>query len=174
MSDAVWVTLITAVAGVVGGIVGSVASPLGKDWVSRREFERTSEREDAARKREATYQAAQGQRLSAEREAAARHARISQTLQHMSDAMAGYDLEWRGRAPGNENVGGEALKAAAAAWTASRAIVDAQARELVDRWREAFAGADMKYRSGAEPPGRQDLLSLYKTAAEVLGALLMV
>ena len=36
-SDAVWVALITAVAGVVGGVIGAVASPIGRDWVARRE-----------------------------------------------------------------------------------------------------------------------------------------
>lgn len=172
MSDAIWVALITALAGVIGGIVGSVASPVGKDWVSRREFERKSAREDAARERAASDQLIQQQKLSADREEVARRAGISQTLQRMSDAMAGYDLEWRGRAPGNENVGGEALKAATAAWTASRAVPDASARDLVDRWQKAFAGADMKYRSGAEPPGRQELLSLYEAATEGLSELL--
>ena len=166
MSDVVLVAVITAVAGALGGIVGAIASPIGKDWVSRREFERTSEREDAVHRRDVS-------RAAAERElrVAREHRRaVSETLQAMSDAMRHYEVKWRGQ--DNYQAVQKALEASAAAWTTSRGIIDLESRELVGAWRQAFDAADMAYRNGQEPPGRLGLQRLYGDAAEHLGEIL--
>jgi hypothetical protein len=181
VSDLVLVAVITALAGVIGGIAGAIGSPLGKDWVSRREFERNSAREDATRERQAAEQAAERKRQAAEqaaerkRQAAEQAAdghrtAVSETLQSMSDAMHHYDLEWRGKA--NYHAGAEARKAAAAAWKTSRGMEDQAGRDLVDEWRQGIDRADMEYRRGSEPPDRQELLRLFGGAAERLGELL--
>ena len=170
MSDVVLVAVITAAAGVIGGIVGAIGSPIGKDWVSRREFERTSAREEAVREREAAELAAEKKRQASERAADQRRAASSETLQGMSDAMHHYDLAWRGRAA--YDAGGEALKAAAAAWNTSRRIEDQTGRNLVDGWRKGIDRVAMRYTGGPEPPDRENLLGLYTGAAEHLGELL--
>ena len=170
MSDVVLVAAITAVAGVIGGIVGAIGSPLGKDWVSRREFERTSAREDAARERQTVEQATERKRQAEEGVAEGRRTVVSETLHSMSDAMHQYDLAWRGRAA--YDAGAEALKAAAAAWNTSRGMEDQTGRDLVDEWRQGIDRAAMGYTGGPEPPDRQDLLRLYSGAAEHLGELL--
>ena len=166
----VLVAVITALAGGIGGIVGAIGSPLGKDWVSRRDFERSSAREDAARERQSAEQAAERKRQAEERAAEGRRTAVSETLQSMSDAMRHYNLEWRGKA--NYPADMEALNGAAAAWKTSRGMEDQAGRDLVDQWREAIDRADMQYRSGSEPPGRQALERLYTSAAEHLGELL--
>ena len=172
MSDVVLVAVITAAAGVIGGIVGAVGSPIGKDWVSRREFERTAAREDAERQRRTTEEAAERKRQADERKAEQWRSAISDTLEQMSDAMAHYDLEWRGKAPMSDNAAGQALIAAAVAWRTSRGVGDDTARALVDEWKQAIDGADTTYRRGAEPQGRAELEDSYAKAAERLGELL--
>ena len=156
-SDAVWVAIISAVSALVGGIVGAIASPIGKDWVASRDFDRR-----AGRDRD------QQQAKSAERSADEHRATIRGTLESMAQAMQNYGAEWRGIAT-HSAAAEEAHKAASAAWSTSRRLEDPTGRQLVDSWKQRFDVADMRYQGGSEPPGHVDLEHLYSAAAEHLG-----
>ena len=170
MSDVVLVAVITAAAGVIGGIVGAIGSPIGKDWVSRREFERTSAREEAVREREAAELAAEkkrrlpsGRPTSAEPPAAKRS---------KGCRMPCTTTIWRGEAGPRTTQAGRLSRLQAAAWNTSRRIEDQTGRNLVDGWRKGIDRVAMRYTGGPEPPDRENLLGLYTGAAEHLGELL--
>jgi len=89
----------------------------------------------------------------------------------MAKAMEDYNLEWRGLA-GRQRGRPEVIRAANAAWVASREIHTGNVRTLVDVWKTAIDVADMQYREGRVPVGMDELQGRYVEAAEGLGALL--
>jgi hypothetical protein len=163
MSDEVLVAAIGAVAGVVGGAIGAIASPIGKDWVARREFERQREREREEQ-----------ERAGAARDAEARTDAIRRTRAALTSAMTNYDLEWNGQVPDNDNNQGkpEAIRMSHAAWLASRELTDLVALEAVDRWKDALDNAEMSYRGGVPPRDIEALRALYTTALDALTGLM--
>lgn len=84
-TDGIRIATITAIAGIVGGVMGALASPLGKDWVARRDFERRRVLDDVNRVRVATLAGDIRRREDVQR-----------TLEHLAQAMQHYDAEWRG------------------------------------------------------------------------------
>jgi hypothetical protein len=154
-SDAVLIAIITAAAGLIGGLVGALASPIGKDWVAKREFDRHRQLTATEKERDA-----QDASLKARREA------IQSVIDGIAEAMQHYDAEWRGIA--NYHAKTDALKAANRAWAEAQQLADPASRNLVSAWKRAIDTADMEYRSGSEPPSYSDLYALYVTA---IGAL---
>jgi len=156
-SDTVWVAVIAAVGGLLGGVVGAFTSPIGKDWVSERESERAAAQEERGRQLQQSERAADAHRLA-----------VGETLQAMTDAMRDYDASWRGITPPSYHADTQARKAAHEAWGRSREIEDPIARELVDSWKRAIDGASMAYREGAIPPGHDELETAYREGSEHL------
>jgi hypothetical protein len=132
---------------------------VGKDWIARREFERTAARDAEDRQRQRAANADSDRRLA-----------IRQTLDSIAEAMQHYDAEWRGISTYHAKT--EALKSANRAWASCLAISDDEGRSLVGAWKEAVDRADMAYRGGAPPPGNDDFQALYRMTAEHFGALL--
>ena len=56
MPTEIVVALIAGIAGIIGGLIGAIASPLGKDWVAHREFERKQRQQEQNRSRSARDQ----------------------------------------------------------------------------------------------------------------------
>lgn len=155
MSDAVLVAVVAAIAGVVGGLVGAIAAPIGKDWVARREFERTKARETEGEKK---------------RDQAERAGQLLLVSERMAEAMQHYTAQWKGIAAYRAQT--EALRAGNEAWSVSRAVADEQLRQFVDDWKRQFDEVDMSYRNGNEPLTHDKVQGSYAAAAERLGELL--
>jgi hypothetical protein len=160
MSDEVVVAIIGAGAGILGGVIGAIASPVGRDWVTRREHDRRLAAEASATERADIAAAAE-----------ARQAVLRTTMDEMANAMRQYELEWRGQARQNEGAS-EVIIAATAAWAKSRLIRSDTAKGLVDAWKSAIAGSDARYREGRPPADLAVVQLAYTQAAEYVSLLI--
>lgn len=161
MSDQLLIAIVGAAAGIAGGIIGAIASPVGKDWVGRRKSEREIVREQAERERDQAGKAAEA-RLGA----------IRRTLDDLARSMEHYDLAWRGLAVKRDGKP-EVVRAANAAWVHAREIDDNASRELVNVWKSVIDAADMQYREGRPPPGLAETQKAYSDVAAALGHILL-
>lgn len=180
-SETIWVAIVTAVAGIIGGVIGAIASPVGRDWVAKREDVRQRERvreahereqlaadTEDARQRERTRDTHERERRAAEE--ADRRAAVQETLNLIAEAMRHYEAEWRGIATYHAAV--EARRAGNQAWVAAQALDDERCRESVADWKTLLEAADMSYREGAPPAVHQTFEDAYRVAADCLGPLL--
>ena len=167
MAEDVTVALIAGVASIVGGLIGAIGSPLGKDWVNKRDHERTVEAERAAAARHSEAEREARAREDERRQAEARRSVTREVLDHIREARTQYEKEWSGHATGREGRT-RVIEEVAAAWTVSRQLDDQEANEKIDSWRDALNRTDMRYRSGAEPPDLAQIRQLFDDATDAV------
>jgi len=161
VSDELLVAVVAGVSAVIGGIIGTVGAPLGKNWVARKESERIEAQETKRRDQERS-----------DRAHAAREASIRRTLDAMVVAGENYEIAWTGYAHSPQGRP-EVIRSTNAAWSASREL-PSTIQAVVDQWKATFDAADMRYREGTPPPGLEAVRAEHARALEAVTSLLTV